>query len=89
MQPDAAETLALRALAWAAADGAALAEFLTRSGLELDDLRARAADPELLAAFMDFVLTGDKILTAVCAAEGLDPGELQDARRALPGRTPD
>ena len=89
MRPHAAETLALRALAWAAADGAALAEFLTRSGLELDDLRARAADPELLAAFLDFVLSGDKVLRTVCAAEDLDPGDLHEARRALPGRAPD
>ena len=89
MQPDAAETLALRALAWAAADGAALAEFLTRSGLELDDLRARAADPELLAAFLDFLLTGDKFLQALCVAEGLDPSQIHAARRALPGTAPD
>ena len=89
MQPDTAETLALRALTWAAADGAALAEFLAWGGLELDDLRARAADPELLAAFLDFVLSGDKILTAVCAAESLDPAEIHEARRTLPGRAPD
>ena len=89
MRADAAETLALRALAWAAADGAALAEFLTRSGLELHDLRARAADPELLAAFLDFLLTGDKMLEALCAAEGLDPAQIHAARRALPGQAPD
>ena len=89
MQVDAAETLALRALAWAAANGDAPAEFLARSGLEPEDLRARAGDPELLAAFMDFLLAGDEVLQNLCAAEGLDPNQLQEARRVLPGRAPD
>ena len=51
-----AETLALKVLAFLARDADALARFLALSGLELEDLRARAADPELLAAVVDFVL---------------------------------
>jgi hypothetical protein len=89
MQAHAAETMALRALAWAAADGGVLAEFLTMSGLEIEDLRARAADPELLAAFLDFVLAGDRMLEVMCAEAKFDVADLHEARRALPGRPPD
>jgi hypothetical protein len=85
MEPSNAETLALKALGWAAADGEALAEFLRLSGLEIADLRARAADPELLAGLIDFVLASDARTEAFCAAEDITPELLHRARRALPG----
>ena len=85
MHASAAETLALKALAHLAVDGDALVRFLTISGLELDDLRGRAADPELLAAVTDFVLSDDSLCAAFCAAADLDPAMLHAARRALPG----
>jgi hypothetical protein len=89
MRASAAQTLALRALTWAAVEGDVLGKFLAVSGLELDDLRARAADPELLAAFLDFVLTEDRMVEALCSAEGLRVAQLHEARRALAGRGPD
>jgi hypothetical protein len=89
MQTDAAETLALRALAWAAADGRALAAFLAASGLTIKGLREKAGEPELLAAFLDFVLAGDRTLEAMCAEAEFDAADLHEARRALPGRAPD
>jgi hypothetical protein len=89
MQAGAAETLALRALQWAAADGKALAEFLAVSGLGVEDLRARAGETELLAAFLDFVLADDARIGAVCEAAECNPEALHQARRALPGATLD
>jgi hypothetical protein len=89
MQRSVAETLALRALSWAAEDGEALVDFLRVSGLEIEDLRARAGSSELLAAFMDFVLTGDAVAERLCRAEGIRPETLHEARRALPGAVPD
>jgi hypothetical protein len=83
-RPD-AETLALKALGWAAADSEVLGEFLQLSGLEIADLRARAADPELLAALVDFILANDARTEAFCAAEEITPELLHRARRALPG----
>jgi hypothetical protein len=83
-RPD-AETLALKALGWAAADGEALDEFLRLSGLEIADLRARAADPELLAGLVDFILASDARTEAFCASENITPELLHRARRALPG----
>ena len=46
--PDAAETLALRALAWLIGDHDLLAVFLGATGASADDVRTRAAEPEFL-----------------------------------------
>jgi len=85
MQLSTAETLALRGLAHLAGDGDALIRFLTLSGLELDNLRDRAGDPELLAAVIDFLLADEALCARFLEAEGLDSATLHAARRALPG----
>lgn len=85
MQRSNAETLALQALTFLAADGDALLRFLTQSGLELEDLRARAGEAELLAAVLDFLLGDDALLTAFTTGEGIAPQSVHTARRALPG----
>ncbi len=51
MQPEAAQTLALQALGWIAADDEVFPVFLTASGATLGELRARAADPDFLAVY--------------------------------------
>jgi hypothetical protein len=89
MQGSAAETIALKALAHLAAEGGALVSFLTFSGLGLDDLRARAGNPELLAGVIDFVLSDEALCARFLAAEDLNPHMLHAARRALPGVVPD
>ena len=50
-----AEILALKALNWAATVQGTLPRFVAHSGVELDDLRRQAGDPELLAALLDFL----------------------------------
>jgi hypothetical protein len=85
MDPSAAETLALKALAHFAADTDALLRFLSLSGLDLQDLRKRAADPELLAAVIDFLLADEKLCAAFVEDENIQPQLLHAARRALPG----
>ena len=85
MQSADAETLALKTLAFLAADGDALLRFLGLSGLELADLRARATDPELLAAVLDFLLGDEPLLTRFAAGEELDVKTIRLARHALPG----
>ena len=82
-----AETVALQALGFlAAAD--ALGRFMSVSGADLDTIRARADDPEFLAAVMDFLLGDDALVTDFCAQEKLDPQSLHRLRRSLPGATP-
>jgi hypothetical protein len=85
MQAETAETLALKGLAHVAADPESLGRFMDLAGLGVDDLRARAGDPELLAAVMDFLLSDDARLLAFCQAEGLTPVKAHAVRRALVG----
>jgi NAD(P)-dependent dehydrogenase (short-subunit alcohol dehydrogenase family) len=89
MQSSAAQTLALNALTHIAGDGQILARFLKISGLEPDDLRQRAGDPELLAAVIDFLLSDESLCTGFLAAERIDAKMLHAARRALPGAPED
>ncbi|HXJ00842.1 MAG TPA: DUF3572 family protein [Micropepsaceae bacterium] len=85
MQRSAAETIALKALAHLAADGDGLVRFLSLSGLDLDDLRARADNPELLAGVMEFLLSDEGLCAGFMAAKELDSPTLHAVRRALPG----
>jgi hypothetical protein len=85
MHTDTAETLALKGLARIAADPAELAKFLDQTGIDAAALRARAGDPELLAAIMDFILADDDRLTAFCEAEDLTVHKAHAIRHALPG----
>jgi hypothetical protein len=89
LQRSEAETIALRALAHLAADGDGLVRFLSISGLELDDLRARAGDPEVLAGVIDFLLSDEALCAGFLTAEDLEPPMLHAARRTLPGVAPD
>ena len=84
MRQESAQILALRALAWGA-EGEALPRFLTASGLDPEDLKARAHEPELLAAWLDFLLLDDGLAGAFCAQENIQPADLHRARAALPG----
>lgn len=85
MQPEAAQTLALQALGWIASDHEVFPVFLTATGANLGDLRARAADPDFLAAVLDFLLQDDRWVVAFCDATGQAYTAPQAARAALPG----
>ena len=85
MQPEAAQTLALQALGWIASEDEVFPVFLTATGANLGDLRARAADPDFLAAVLDFLLQDDRWVVAFCDATGQAYTAPQAARAALPG----
>ncbi len=89
MRTSSAETLALKALGFLATDSEALVRFLRISGLEIEDLRMRAGDPDVLAGVMDYLLADDKLCEAFVNAEQINPQELHAARRALPGIAPE
>jgi len=88
MTRDKAEILAIKALSWAASTDF-LSRFVDAAGIGVADIRARAADPELLAALLDFLLGDDRMLTEFCATEDLSPREIHAARQALPGAAPE
>lgn len=85
---DAAETLAMRALAWLIADDDLLAVFVGSSGVSEQDLRVRLAEPELLASVLDFLMQDDAWIVRFCDAAGLAYEAPMQARAALPGGTP-
>jgi len=84
MNRTSAEILALEALSWTVEAGE-LAGFLNSSGLEIDDLRQRAGDQELLAAMLDYLLSKDALTKAFCDAKDIAPDDLHRARHLLPG----
>jgi len=58
---------------------------LGSTGTSLEDLRARAAEPEFLASVLDFVLMDDAWVIACADALEVAPGRLIEMRQALPG----
>ena len=55
------------------------------TGIEPSQLRARAADPTVLAGVLDYLLGNEADLLAFCSAVGIDPAQPARARRLLPG----
>jgi hypothetical protein len=85
MKQEAAETIALRLLAFVTDEGDRAMAFLAASGLAPADLAARAGDPTVLAGVVDFVLQDDALVIAAAAAVDLRPEQMAAVRRALPG----
>ena len=86
MQPDrtnAPETLALQALAAAMDDQRLADRFLSITGIEAPELKHRAGERWLLAAFLRFLEGHEPDLIAIAARIGAKPAELVAARRAL------
>ncbi|XDB00161.1 DUF3572 domain-containing protein [Sulfitobacter sp. LCG007] len=82
---DAAETLALRVLAWLVAEDDLLPVFLGSTGASESDLRASANDPAFLGAVLDFILMDDAWVIRAADAIGVPADRLAAARGALPG----
>lgn len=85
MKQESAETIALQALGWMAADPEILGGFLAASGLGPGDVAARAQEPEFLAAVVDHVMQQDAWVLDFCASAGLAPSSLMQVRASLPG----
>lgn len=88
MHPDKAVSLGEEALVFLAGRPELLDACLAQSGLAPADLRARAADPELLGFLLDFLLQSDAWVTEFAAAAGVRPEDVARARIALGGGTP-
>jgi hypothetical protein len=77
------EALALHALAWTLGDGARASRLLDLTGLDPQELRARAGDPALLAAALGFLESHEPDLVACAEALEVTPAALVAARNAL------
>lgn len=85
MTRSSAETVALSALAWLAANDALWPMFMGASGVEGTDLRARAGDADFLASVLDFILMDDAWVIDCAGAQHIAPERIAHARAALPG----
>jgi len=86
---DAAEALAIQAITFLAEDDKRLTHFVMETGMMPDAFRERGADPQLLAAIMDYVIAHDDRLVNFAAFAQVKPATVVAARRALPGVNPD
>ena len=85
MKQEIAETRALQVLGWLAGEEDLLPVFMGATGVGEADLRARAAEPELLASVLDFVLMDDQWVMSAASALGWPPQDFVTVRTALPG----
>lgn len=83
MERSEAETLALRALAHVVADAEQGPRLLALTGLDPAGLRARAGDPMLLGAVLDFLANHEPSLIDCATALNVAPATLIAAREAL------
>jgi hypothetical protein len=76
-------TIALRALVWTLAAPDRADRMLALTGLEVDDLRARAGEPALLAAVLGFLEAYEPDLIACAQDLEIKPDALVAARAQL------
>ena len=82
---DAAETLALQALAWLVGNDDLLPAFLNATGASEADLRARAGEAEFLGSVLDFLMMDDAWVVNFCDTAGIGYNLPMQARAVLPG----
>ncbi|HRD75512.1 MAG TPA: DUF3572 family protein [Hyphomicrobiaceae bacterium] len=80
-----AEAIGLAALTFLAADEQRFAAFLAESGLDLATLKARAAEPDLLAAILDHLERDESALLVFGAERDVKVEEVALAKRLLEG----
>jgi hypothetical protein len=80
-----AETLALRALAFLAAEPERLEPFLAASGLGPDTLRAASGEAGFLPAVLDHLAGSDDLLLEFAENLGIRPEAVVRARESLAG----
>ena len=81
----AAETLAIQALAFIAEEPDQLAGFLGATGLTPDGIRESASQPDFLAGVLDHMLADESLLIAFADSAGINPADIARARGALGG----
>ena len=85
MKQEVAETRALELLAWLVGEEDLMPVFLGATGASADDVKARAANPDFLASFMDFLMMDDEWIIKAAEATGQAPESIAQIRAGLPG----
>lgn len=79
------ESIALKYITYLASDGDKLGAFFIQSGLDIDDLRTRLADPAFQGFLLDTLLQNEAELIAFAAENQIAPESIMIARSKLPG----
>ena len=82
-----AEAVALLAVGFVAADDELLSQFLAVTGSDVEGLRLRVADRDLLIGVLDFVLADDGAVVAFSRQNGFAPETPLQARERLSAST--
>ena len=82
-----AESLAVQALTFIAAEPERLGRFLALTGIGPADIRNAARESRFLAGVLEHVSGDEALLVAFAAAAGIDPAMIARARAALGGGT--
>ncbi|MHA3977631.1 DUF3572 domain-containing protein [Halovulum sp. GXIMD14794] len=80
-----AESIAIAALGFIAAEPERAGAFLGATGASVEDLRQRARDPEFLGFVLDFLLQDDQAVMDFASEMPCRPEDVLRARAALPG----
>jgi hypothetical protein len=83
---EAAEMLAIQALAFIAEEPERMAGFLSVTGIAPDAIRAAAGEPDFLAGVLEHMLGDENLLLAFADSAGIDPAGIALAHRAFGGR---
>jgi hypothetical protein len=85
MSQEAAEAIGLKVLLFIVGDEARLTRFLGETGLDPNELKARAGEGEMLAALLGHLLEDESQLLVFTAGERIDPVDVHAARARLGG----
>jgi hypothetical protein len=80
---EAAEILAIQALAFIAEEPERLAGFLAVTGLTAERIRESASEPDFLAGVLEHMLADESLLIAFAEHAGIDPADVARARNGL------
>ncbi len=85
LDQDAAETIAIAALAFLAQEPSRLGQFLANTGMGPDALKASARTPETLAAVLNFLMQDESLLLTFTSEVHLAPEAIAPAYALLAG----
>lgn len=85
MGREAAENMAVQALAYLAGEPEQLARFLALSGIGPETLRAASRDPQFLAGVLEYVAGEEALLVAFAEHMQMRPEEVLRAQAVLSG----
>ena len=80
---DAAQALAVAALAFLASEPEHLGGFLAATGIGPNEIREASRDPAFLGGVLDHLAGDEALLIAFARQQGIDPGDVERARAAL------